>query len=100
MPSKEEKQRRRKIKLALKVKERQQFTANLPLKKELLLELFDYLDTNNAIENCNHNFKIATAFLDKKGIKNDKIYNWFEEFGGYCDCEILYNVAENFDDLP
>ena len=98
MPSKEEKQRRRKIKLELRQKEEQAFLENLPINKETILELFDYLYDNDAIKNCNHNFKITNTFLEEKDIKNDKIHAWFNEFGGYCDCEILYNIEEKFED--
>lgn len=36
---------------------------------------------------------LATAILEKMGnIDIDKTMKYFDEHGGYCDCEILFNV--------
>jgi len=98
MPSKEEKEKRRKIKLELREKEQKNFIDNLPISKEIILEMFNFLHDNDAIEKCKHNFDIAKSFLLEKNIDLEKTYNWLEEYGGYCDCEILYNVEEKFYD--
>ena len=98
MPSKEEKEKRRKFKLEQKEKEQQNFLNNLPISKEIILEMFDFLHENDALKKCNHNFDITKSFLTKKNIILEKTYNWLEKYGGYCDCEILYNVEEKFYD--
>ena len=46
---------------------------------------------------CDKDYKITDSFLKKKGIKNDKIFEWFKKNGGYCDCEILNNIEEKFE---
>jgi len=44
MPSKAEKERRKKIHRELARKEQEEFIKNLPIEKEVSLELFDFLD--------------------------------------------------------
>jgi len=46
---------------------------------------------------CNHNYQLTKEFLKSKNIENDKIFDWFREQGGYCDCEILFNIEERFE---
>ena len=97
MPSKSEKQRRRQIQIELREKEYREFIESLPIEKELIIELFDYLDYELGKQNCDNDYKIAISFFKKKGIKNDKIFQWFKENGGYCDCEILSNIEGKFE---
>lgn len=97
MPSKSEKQRRRKILLELKEKEYQEFIKSIPVKKELIIELFDFLDLKLDSEKCNDDYRITKAYFKTKGIENPEIYEWFRENGGYCDCEILCNIEEKLE---
>ena len=97
MPSKLEKKRRRQIQIDLREKEYREFIESLPIEKELIIELFDYLDNELEKQNCNDDYKIAKSFFQIKGMNNEKIYEWFKKNGGYCDCEILYNIEEKFE---
>lgn len=97
MPSKKEKQRRRQILTEIKEKEYREFINSIPLDKKILLKLFDYLDHELGKRDCDNDYKITDSFLKKKGIKNDKIFEWFKKNGGYCDCEILNNIEEKFE---
>jgi hypothetical protein len=50
----------------------------------------------DATGNCQHNKAQATAILKEMGVRADDItasLAWFEERGGYCDCEIRLNVV-------
>ena len=62
---------------------------------ENLKELFDFLDRPNLPE-CDHTLKETIAFLDKKGLDKNLIIPWINEHGGYCDCEVIYNVDEKW----
>ena len=64
--------------------------------KELFQELFDYLDEHLG-DGCDHNLTMTKEFLKDKGIENiDKVMEWLNNNGGYCDCEVLMNVEEKF----
>jgi len=97
MSGQSEKDKRKEILRQLKAKEKGDFFNSLPMDKEIFQELFDYLD-ENLRDGCDHNLTMTTEFLEEKGIGNiDKIVEWLNENGGYCDCEVLANVEEKFE---
>jgi len=97
MPSKDEKERRKQIHRELAKKEQEDFIKSLPIDQTLFLELFDYLDLQLGRQGCNHDYSITNDFLKSKGINIGKVFDWFQEHGGYCDCEILNNIEEMFE---
>jgi hypothetical protein len=98
MPSKAEKQRRKQIHRELARKEYETFINSLPIDKSIIIDLFDFLDTELGERDCNHDYQITKDFLKQKGIDNDSLFEWFQDNGGYCDCEILYNIEEKFEE--
>ncbi|UCS91955.1 DUF2695 domain-containing protein [Echinicola marina] len=98
MPYKQEKEHRKQIQKELARKEKESFFSNLPMEQELLIELFDYLDTELASSGCKHDYNLTSNFLNSKGKHlEDRVIKWFQEQRGYCDCEILLNVEEKFE---
>ncbi len=98
MPSKAEKQRRKELHRELARKEYEDFLKSLPIDKTIIIELFDFLDLELGERECNHDYQITQEFLKQKGVNNESLFDWFQENGGYCDCEILYNVEEKFEE--
>ena len=97
MPSQSEKEKRKELLNRLKVVEKNKFLDFLPIDKQQFQDLFDFLD-NELEEGCNHNFQITEKYLNSKNLPISKILNWLKENGGYCDCELLFNVEEKFKD--
>jgi len=98
MSSKNEKKRKKQIQKELAQKEKDSFFTNLPLARELLNELFDDLNAKLEGTGCKHDYEMTSIFLNLKGKKLDqRTIIWFQENGGYCDCEILFNVADKFE---
>lgn len=98
MPSKAEKERRKKLHREIAKKEQEKFFKSLPLDKSYILDLFDFLNVELEERGCNHNFQIASEFLKSKGLDKESVFEWFREQGGYCDCEILFNIEERFEE--
>jgi hypothetical protein len=97
MGGQSEKDKRKEILRQLKAKEKENFQSSLPIDKEIFQELFDYLDGNLGDE-CDHSLAMTIEFLKEKGIENiDKVVEWLNDNGGYCDCEVLINVEEKFE---
>ena len=42
--------------------------------------------------NCYHNHSHARRILGEMGLDVEKIVTFFEKHGGFCDCEIIFNV--------
>jgi hypothetical protein len=70
--------------------------AGMPLSPEQLHRLLDYLDAN--LKTCDHTTKLTAIFLHVEQLETDKVLSWLGEHGGYCDCEVLANLAD-LDDL-
>ena len=82
----------------LKKKADQEFESSLPMDRESFKKLFDFLDAELTDKNCDDTNSLTKKFLLQLNIQNvDKVLEWLAEHGGYCDCEILANVEEQFD---
>ena len=98
MPNKEEKARRRQIHKELQEKAQIEFEERLPVSRELFQKLFDFLDEEFEINDCEDSLKMTKQFLESQHIQNmEEVKNWLKENGGFCDCEVLNNVEERFE---
>ncbi|WP_232760264.1 DUF2695 domain-containing protein [Xanthomonas sp. SHU 166] len=69
--------------------------AALPLPKETLWALFDYL--NDALaDGCDHSLRRTTQFLASQDVAPESVIPWLGAHGGFCDCEVLFNVEERW----
>jgi len=73
------------------------FLKSLPFSKEIFQRLMDFLDIKLGQKMCQHNYKISSKFLAELDIKIDDHIDFFENHGGGCDCEILANMDELFE---
>ena len=98
MPDKSEKERRKQIMDDLKRKADQEFESSLPMSRENFKKLFDHLDTHLNDKGCdNTNILTKTLLVQSNIDKVNEVLEWLAEHGGYCDCEILANVEEQFE---
>ena len=99
MPDKNEIQRRKQIARDLRLKARQDFENSLPMSRENFKGLVDYLDEQLSDNSCDDTLKFSVTFLQSLKLDNiEEITKWLGENGGHCDCEVLANVEEKFDD--
>lgn len=95
---KNEKERRKQIRDELRQKQQEEFEKSLPMGRIFFENLFDYLDDRLGEIDCDDTNKLTTEFLEKNKILNvDDVLNWLVENGGHCDCEVLANVEEKFE---
>ena len=59
--------------------------------------LFDTLHRELPILGCDHSRRLARGFLELRGLRVDEVFSWLDEHGGYCDCEVLFNVEEHWE---
>ena len=98
MPDKSEKERRKQIVDDLKNKADQEFESSLPISRDNFKKLFDHLDANLNDKGCDDTITLTKIFLLQFKIeKVDEVLEWLADHGGYCDCEILANVEEQFE---
>ena len=94
---KEEKRRRAKLVEAIVQKDTAEAIARMPISFNALAKLFDYLDLQLGEEGCDHTNKMTKTFLEEQQLNSESILPWLEEYGGYCDCEVLANVEESWE---
>lgn len=99
MGSKAEKKNRKTILKQLKEKDSESFLKSLPVDKKLFRDLFDYLSSNLGDDDCNNDMVMTLQFLTEKKIENRaNVIQWLHDHGAYCDCEVLSNVEQQFED--
>lgn len=96
MPSKAEQERRKAIVREAAQRQRADAIAAMPISQSDLAELFDHLDRALA-HGCDHSLRITREFLHSKGLSEATIIPWLGEYGGYCDCEVLANVEQEWE---
>jgi hypothetical protein len=67
----------------------------MPISRPHLAELFAHLD-GALKEGCDHTSRFTVAFLRSRGLPEATILPWLQDYGGYCDCEVLANVEERW----
>jgi hypothetical protein len=89
---------KRAMKDAWKKREQEKMEASIPIPKADLKALFDYLDRPDPPA-CTHTLKETIEFLKSRNLDVEKTIAWCRENGGHCDCEVIFNVEENFGPL-
>ena len=87
------------LKKEYKERELKAFRENLPMKEVDFLPLFDFLDSKLSENDCQHDFSLLESYCKQKGLNFSVLVEWFKEQGGFCDCEIIANVEEQFEYL-
>jgi len=98
MAEKIDKEKRKQVLIDLRKKAREEFEKNLPMSRDNFKMLFDYLDSELKAKKCDDDHEITRTYLNVIGVENtEKILGWLRAKGGYCDCEVLANVEEQFE---
>ena len=90
--------RKEELKKTWKQREQQKLVASIPMPHQDLRDLFDHLDREGASE-CDHTHRETIEFLQKRGLDVERIIPWLRQNGGYCDCEVIYNVDDKFGEI-
>lgn len=65
--------------------------AGLPLTREQLTDLVEFVDALVGKEGCDHELRHTRRWVDEQGLAWGPIAAALEELGGYCDCEVVMN---------
>lgn len=99
MPSKSEKQKRKKIFQKLQHQQLAEAIVAMPLKRAELKAMFDWVDQKLLEAGCDHTLRYSEAFLQARHLPIEEITNWLQEYGGYCDCEVIANVEDKWGEI-
>jgi hypothetical protein len=103
MPSKEEKKRRQALLRAMQESRQASEEARMPISKQDLKALLEKIDEsvfeerNGEVEClCDHTLRHTREFLRTRSLPEEPIVKWLGEHGGYCDCEVVFNVGDSW----
>lgn len=97
VPSKDEKNRRKALQRQNLAQRRYDAKAALPISLVDLAALFDFLDLHLERSGCDHTLQGTRHFLHIRGLDADMIIPWLAASGGFCDCEVLANVEQDWE---
>ena len=60
--------------------------------------MFDMLDAILPQRGCDHTLRLVREWAEGQGIAFDAVAAWCSENGGCCDCEVLANCEERWDE--
>ena len=90
--------RKRELKAQVKAAEAKKLIESLPLDIPTLKDLLSYLNKDMAPP-CNHTHRETIEFLKSRNIDPATVIPWLQDHGGFCDCEVIYNVYDAVGDL-
>lgn len=68
-----------------------------PIAEPSLKSLFDTVDERVEKEGCDHSLRFTTEWLAANEQPIKKVVAWLNEHGGYCDCEVVANAADHWE---
>jgi hypothetical protein len=84
-------------KKAWKEQERQKAQAAFPLSSELLESLFASLEAKVDEEGCDHTHRFTDRWLSENKQPRTPVLEWLEGHGGFCDCEVIANAQDHWE---
>ena len=86
------------MKSEYKQAEQDQIRTSIPIRIDDLKDLFSHVNIHGAPE-CDHTLKESINFLKLRALDVETVVPWLGEHGGYCDCEVIYNVYNDVGDI-
>jgi hypothetical protein len=68
-----------------------------PIADSLLESLFNAVDQRVEEEGCDHSLRFTTEWLVANEQPIKEVVAWLSEHGGYCDCEVVANAADHWE---
>ena len=95
MPSKCALERRKSMVREAAQQQRGAAIVAMPISQDQLAQLFDYLD-GALSAGCDRSLRLTRHFLQDHDLPEATIIPWLGEYGGFCDCEVLANVEQEW----
>jgi hypothetical protein len=69
-----------------------------PIAPAELKSLFDFLDAELPRRGCDHSRRLTESWIRQRGHDTQSVFTWLDNNGGFCDCEVLANCEQAFDE--
>jgi hypothetical protein len=91
--SQEERARRKRLRDAYKNAERTARSVLMPLGADSLGDLVDFVDARVSAVGCDHTRQFTVQWAADHEVSWERLVEGLDEFGGYCDCEVVMNCG-------
>lgn len=86
----------REKKKAWRTRERLAAKDAFPLPDESLHSLFRFVAAAVERDGCDHTLKATDAWITEHAVGRDPVIAWLKEAGGLCDCEVVANAEDHW----
>ncbi|MEQ3634891.1 DUF2695 domain-containing protein [Alcanivorax sp.] len=93
-----DKDQKKKLKAQYKKNEQDEIRASIPMSVDELKDLLSFLNREPAPE-CDHTLKESIEFIESRKLNPEVVVPWLGEHGGFCDCEVIYNVYDDVGEI-
>jgi hypothetical protein len=93
-----EEQSRKDMLQKVRAQQRAAARAKLPLPEDQMQAMFDMLDRALPDHGCDHTLRFVRRWAEERGLSFEPLAAWCRENGGSCDCEVLANSEQNWQD--
>lgn len=88
----DEKARRKRLKDDYLRAQQAASAARMPLERAQLEALLAHVDAAVLANGCDHTLAVTDAWAARHDLPLEPLYAGLEEYGGFCDCEVVMNV--------
>lgn len=81
----------------MEARERESARARFPLDSDLLRDLFAHVEHAVDEAGCDHTLRWTEQWIVERSVDRDPLVEWLPENGGYCDCEVVANAADHWE---
>jgi hypothetical protein len=60
--------------------------------------LFDSVEMAIEDAGCDHSLRATTEWLSANGVDVGAVVTWLENNGGFCDCEVVANARDHWEE--
>lgn len=98
MPARSDKRSRKEKLSAWRAQQRKTARDALPVAANQMRVMFGSLKESLATETCDHSLKLVQTWAESMDLPFAALEAWCRNNGGYCDCEVLANCQQAFED--
>jgi hypothetical protein len=80
-----------------KAHERSAARGAFPLPDELMQSLFDHVRGAVEDQGCDHSRRFTDRWLSDHEDRRERVIAWLNENRGFCDCEVVANAADHWE---
>lgn len=68
-----------------------------PISDSLLESMFKAVDAKVEAMGCDHTLRFTESWISENTQPKTNVLSWLREHGGFCDCEVLANAADHWE---